>query len=399
MNRDDLKLKFELYVRRLKNSGLDTLLEQGMDAAKAVGEAVEKPGALSVTRAAMGVARALTGNDLYWNDVLRVTEWKRMFHYSVENQLQEVLEPLVTSRVRVNAEGDAVLSIISHDGVRIGWTRDGDEGGRTPLLAHVSCYDSSVRYAREQLWKTVDPRRIVLADVGSVGRNRANKSQPQDHASPAQGLRVATDDLIAPETSQFATDYAVYLRKCVELDVRRTVLFYGIAGCGKSTISRTLCDLLSMKSLRVRVEDLGELGSDPILEMIKVFEPDVIILDDLDRVTSQVALLETLEVLHRKVRFVFATVNDVERLDSALVRPGRFDELIEITTLDETAVRKMLGEFDDAFEHVKAWPAAFVHEYVVRRRLLGKDGAQAALADLRKRIASLSSGGNLDDDG
>ncbi len=178
------------------------------------------------------------------------------------------------------------------------------------------------------------------------------------------------------------------------MNINRTVLFYGPPGTGKSTISRTLCDNLKLRSLRVRVEDVGDLGSEPVVEMIRIFEPDVVIFDDLDRAMSQIALLETLENLHKRVRFVFATVNHIENLQQALIRPGRFDELIEVTTLDEAAVMKVLGDYADSFEAVKEWPVAFISEYVIRRRILGKEKALAALDDLKKRVDRLMGADN-----
>ncbi len=389
---DELKLKWNLYTRRLKNSGWDDLLERGMECAKIVGEALERPTPLAVARAAMSLARTMTASDMYYAEVLDPREWKPMFPSCIRQQLLEVLEPHVTSKIRINSSGDTTAYLVIKDGVRIGWVKDGDDGAATEILAHHSVYDSTIKFARNLLWKTVDPTRIVLA---SANPGRGDARQPRSYGGDQ--LRVSTDDLVAPASSKFADEYAPYLQRCVELNINRTVLFYGPPGTGKSTISRTLCDVMGLRSLRVRVEDMGHLGSEPIVEMIRIFQPDVVIFDDLDRAMSQIALLETLENLHKRVRFVFATVNHVESLQQALVRPGRFDELIEITKLDDAAVLKVLGEFSDSFEAVKEWPVAFIAEYVIRRRILGKEKALAALDDLKKRVDRLM--GNASDDG
>lgn len=387
---DDLRLKWDLYTRRLTNSGWDDLLERGMDCVKVVSEAIEKPGPGNIARAAMSIARTLTASDLYYGEVLDTRYWRQMFPSCIQQQLVEILEPHITSKVKVSSSGNTTAYLVTAPGVRIGWVKDGDDGVATQILAHVDMFESSIKFARDLLWKTVDPTRIVLASADPS----QNIMQPGHRRGGGGGqLRVSTDDLIAPASSKFADEYAPYLKRCIELNINRTVLFYGPPGTGKSTISRTLCDVMGLRSLRVRVEDIGHLGSEPVIEMIRIFEPSVVIFDDLDRAMSQVALLETVENLHKRVRFVFATVNHIENMQQALIRPGRFDELIEITKLDEAAVMKALGQYTDSFEAVKEWPVAFINEYVIRRRILGKEKALEALDDLKKRVDRLTGGG------
>lgn len=384
---DDLKLKWDLYTRGLKNSGWDSLLQRGIETVGLIGEAVTKPGPITVTKAAMSIARTLTTSDLYYGEVLDPKQWKPMFPSCIKTQLLEVLEPRVTSKVNVSSDGTTIAYLITAaGGVRIGWVKDGDESVATEILAHVDGFDKSVEFARRLLWNTVDSSRIVLSSALPNDGSKQARRRGGDYGQ----LRVSTDDLVLAADSKFSTEYAKYLKAHSELGHNRTVLFYGPPGTGKSTIARTLCENLKLRSLRVRVEDVGSLGSEPVVEMMNIFSPDVVIFDDLDRAMSQVALLETLENLHKRVPFVFATVNHIESLQQALIRPGRFDELIEIKTLDEAAIRKVLGEeYMDSFEAVKDWPIAFINEYILRRKVLGKEKALSALDELRARVDRL----------
>lgn len=740
-----MKLKWDLYVRRLKNTGWDDLLEKGMKSIEVVGKAVMTPNPFTIAEAILSVARTMTANDLYFYDVLDRAGWRRVFPSCIKDQLLEILEPHVTSRVKVNRAGDTTVMLITKPGVRIGWVKENDENTTTDILAHIDDYEASVKFVRDLLWSTVDASRIVLSSAEKNYDAMSVKS-PRGSGSGGQ-VRVVTDDLINSVSSTAADDWVPYLKRCNELDIKRTMLFHGPAGChakgqlimmsdgtlkkvediqagdqlagpvserlvlelrrgfdemvrivpnkgqtfvvnkdhiltlarnnrvyhkrakvrpsrgssehftlidvsvrdwigwsnsqkklhklvrsgptafireerlrvdpyilgallgdgatkdgvricsmddeivssfrefaareqlklvevkatsngrartygltfmkghsnwltdeirrmrlnvgsaekfvpsaykrsslenrkqllaglidtdghldrsgcfdfcskseqlandvafvarslglaayvrpcqkratnsrdkkfatyyrvslsgdlsiiptrvmrkraqerkqiknvrmtgfrvedaskdryygftldgdgryllddftithntGKSTLTRTVCEKLGIRSLRVRVEDIGFLGTEAVGEIISIFEPDAIIFDDLDRSSSQLALFEMMEMLHRRVKLVFATVNHLSNLADALKRPGRFDEIVYVSKLDEAAMRKLLGsEAADVFEIVKDWPVAFVKEYIIRRKIVGAEKALESVKGLQARVKEL----------
>jgi SpoVK/Ycf46/Vps4 family AAA+-type ATPase len=222
------------------------------------------------------------------------------------------------------------------------------------------------------------------------------KMNKRRNASDAY-ISFETDDTIQSLPSERGTSYAKYLKRCVEANVARSVMLYGPPGTGKSTLARTLIKNLGFRSFRIRVEDIDSLENSTLFEAINIFEPDAIILDDFDRSFNQSALLETLEFFQHHVKLVIATVNDKDKLDEALLRPGRFDELILVDKMDDAVIKHTLGDYVDEYEHVKMWPIAFVVEYVKRRRFMDPAEAQESMIELANRVKRLEKYTNKND--
>lgn len=195
------------------------------------------------------------------------------------------------------------------------------------------------------------------------------------------------DDEIASHMSKRGKSIAAKVKKFLDGGLSRSILLYGPPGTGKSTMVRAIVRELNLSSLRIRVEDLEDMTNTTIFEAIKIFEPECIIIDDLDRAHRMNHLLEMLERFNKKLKVVFATVNDKDSLGDALLRPGRFDELIEIKELDEETIKRILNEDDnEVFEIVKSWPIAYILEFVKRKTYMSRADALNDLVELRHRV-------------
>lgn len=165
--------------------------------------------------------------------------------------------------------------------------------------------------------------------------------------------------------------------------VGRNILFYGPPGTGKTTIGRRLArEVGDGRTLRVEAAAVEKAGPHAVLAFVRLLRPRVVMFDDMDRCMGAVVeLLHTLEMAARDVSVtIVGTINVIEVVDPALLRPGRFDEVL------------FLGEPTD--EHREAIVAHYADKYGV----VLPDGAVAAMkgfaqADIREVVQAVATVG------
>lgn len=184
--------------------------------------------------------------------------------------------------------------------------------------------------------------------------------------------------------------------------VGRSMLLYGPPGTGKSNIARFVARGVNGLTLSMDFSDMQNADEDDIIFIVSVLRPDVIVVDDIDRASRDSAdMLERIERIKGSIKLLVVTANNLDRIDHALLRPGRFDDVVLVMHLDEEVTRTMVGDLldEEQFSVVKAWPAAFLNELSLRIRILGATPADA-IAELRGRVRnSLKSFGYKPDDG
>jgi len=130
-------------------------------------------------------------------------------------------------------------------------------------------------------------------------------------------------------------------------------------------------------------------SGDPCLNLqtiVDCLQPQAVLLYDIDRVEFEAEMLGMLEQMRLRVPLIIATANGYESLNSAVLRPGRFDEVVRVFTPCRELVEQMVSTTDPHLDALAKSPIAWVAEYVARRDTLGPDHAKEEFEELRDRL-------------
>jgi hypothetical protein len=126
-------------------------------------------------------------------------------------------------------------------------------------------------------------------------------------------------------------EFCARLKKAHDEGISRSFLFHGPPGVGKTTsvlqiAYRHFNRIIKIDPAIARTLETGELEF-----FINQLKPQIIVFEDFDRAYNSVDvalfMIENIKQSHPDVA-IFATVNNLNKLDSALLRPGRFDKLM-----------------------------------------------------------------------
>lgn len=122
------------------------------------------------------------------------------------------------------------------------------------------------------------------------------------------------------------------LIKYKEKGIRRSLLFQGPPGSGKSTLVSNLTEKISNRTLNLGLQVMSRLSQSIWQSIIITLHPDTVVLDDIDRASSSFLSqnLYLFEDHFCEIPFILLTSNDYSSIPGAFKRPGRIDEIIEV---------------------------------------------------------------------
>ena len=140
---------------------------------------------------------------------------------------------------------------------------------------------------------------------------------------------------------------------------KRNYLFYGPPGTGKTSMMTSIASQFDANLYMINFS--GKLTDASFMQLIsKIPSGSVLVLEDIDALfTERVhndagnrsmvsfsAVLNCLDGIARKNKMVSVmTTNFKDRLDSALIRPGRIDMVVEFDLASETQMREMYNSY------------------------------------------------------
>jgi hypothetical protein len=361
-------------IQDVINNGHD-LLQMAHDVFDSAHKIIEKPTIWNVAKESMKIAQVLLtreipgASDYFWGG------WDTVFPTEMSLIILDLLRDHEFRTIKTS-DKTSMVRIVEIDECEFGWIAEEGKMGADDIWCRSEETNRARRIICELLWKKYGDKPLLV-----------RKARGKDFEGK---IELEVDNKIPPLRSKKAESMAEYLRRCFEAGVNRSQLYYGPPGTGKSTLVRMVAHLLNLRTLRIRVEDIADLDSSLVHEIIQIFKPDSIIMDDLDRAPMIHHLLEMMDDLKRTVKLLAATVNDKSELGDAMLRPGRFDELNEFKHLEEEVIRAELGpENDHLYDQVKFWPIVYVQELVIRRKFMNEKDAIASMKELQARVKEL----------
>ena len=382
-----------------------TVLEVGSDAADILvelGNGVTVPGVAALTMRGVNTLRELRTQSpaQYFSE-----GWKPMPLRGMDDTLHEAFaaHPGVAARPVPGMSDYRPAYTADLDGIEFGWAVSdvprsvrrrrrgmGDEGESRVTGAWIregQAENDALHVLGRCVWKHLSSMRLLARNVRNQGI--AIVPEPEQEILPSR-----TGDHL----------YETKLRGALERKINRSVFLIGEAGIGKSCLLRYVASIHGGLQLRFKLADMHGMSGTEIADIVEVLRPDVLLIDDFDRLVmsgdsenaskTATAMLDPLEQINKLVPLFIVSANYNDSITEALLRPGRFDEMIVMDGLEPELYVKMLpGAPEKLIAAIQRAKMPMAHVVELRKRAEACDwdweAAKKELRDLADRSNSI----------
>jgi chaperone BCS1 len=206
---------------------------------------------------------------------------------------------------------------------------------------------------------------FVLSDMWCSGWEKALSKKPRAIES------VILDEDLADTLLRDARDFlqSAGWYSTVGIPYRRGYLLHGPPGCGKTSFCQALAGALKLDVCMLTLTNKN-LDDNGLAQSLRDAPTNsIVLLEDVDAVfvdrsvnskhggsgVTFSGLLNAIDgVASQEGRLFFMTTNHIEKLDPALIRPGRCDVKVEVRRASRCQAARLFGRFYPAEEAAKA---------------------------------------------
>lgn len=296
--------------------------------------------------------------------------WRRLYTMDFTEQLYGALtEKYVIKKDdealydnEIDVECDAIYGMIEAEEFNFGCCIDEDGEIEEMWVEEKHDEKKVMEFLGRQLWENLKTNKVILTTY-----------EDSPYIIPEPNVEIFP--------SKLGDEILERVDKFRKKGFSRSIFLIGEPGVGKSCLMRYAGSKVGGFSLRIKMGDLQHFDSRVVEDTVRLLRPDCILIDDFDRFaassdTDSGYLLDTLEEMNKNVKLLMVSANYSEDITPALLRPGRFDEIIQVKTVDEAVIDKMLGDCPTNIkDKIKKMPISHIQEFAKRIEVLGYDEA------------------------
>ena len=233
--------------------------------------------------------------------------------------------------------------------------------------------------------------RRVMIRMFWAGLGAAQFRARAEDGEAGGGYRIEKADLSYARPSARADALAERIQRYIDAGHSRAYLLAGPPGTGKTCAAAHIAQRLGGRTFVIRpAVGLDTLG---LVSRILPLAPRTVILDEMDRMPAEPTTLLAWDALRREVPVVLATVNAPDLLDYAMLRPGRFDDVLTFAEPLRDAAERVLSEMPPRFaERIRAqgWHRRVGVAYLAELARVAEVEGEAAATIAMDRLAEVA---------